>query len=155
MSELCPGLAVFLQPWVRGLYGYSVLLVGVGVLSYASFVLTGGLCLALVAASVGLVLGQAQILRAVAGVSTKEMLYQSETFLTGAATDPSFTGGIVGWGSHALRVVPASWLVRLPQEELSAELVRRQWQLKNRLPGRAFLLILVWSLTGGEGNAPL
>ena len=37
----------------------------------------------------------------------------------------------------------------LPKSELAAESSRRQWQIKNGLPGQALLLVLGWNLLGG------
>jgi hypothetical protein len=47
-------------------------LIGVGLLSYASFRLSGGFCFAILLATAGLALSRRQILRAVAGVPTGE-----------------------------------------------------------------------------------
>ena len=125
------------------------MLTGVGFLSYVSFRLSGGFCFAILLATAGLALGRRQLLRAMDGVSTKEFLHAGGKILTADATDPAFTGGIVGFGRRAKSLIPERWLANLPKEELAVESSRRQWQLENGLPDRAFILVLGWNLIGG------
>ena len=149
MPEPRLALTAFIQRWSRGAIAHTRALTGVGLLNYASFRLSGGFGPAILLATVGLALGRRQLLRAVAGVSTKEFLRAGGKLLTADTTDPAFTGGIVGLGRRARSLVPANWLDSLPQVELAAESSRRQWQLENGLPGRAFILVLGWNLLGG------
>ena len=72
-----------------------------------------------------------------------------DVILAARSTAPAFTGGIVGFGRRVQSLLPASWLEGLPKPELAAESSRRQWQMKNGLPGRALLLVLGWNLLGG------
>ena len=46
-------------------------------------------------------------------------------------------------------LIPERWLANLPKEELAVESGRREWQLENGLPDRAFILVLGWNLIGG------
>jgi len=139
----------FLRGWSRGALAHTLVLIGVGVLSYASFRLTGGFGPAILLATVGLALGRRHLLRAVAGLLTRKIPHHFGTILIADATDPAFTGGIIGLARRARSVVPASWLETLPQDELAAESSRRRWQMDSGLPSRAFILILVWNLAGG------
>ena len=149
MPEPRPSMMTFLRCWSRGALVHTLVLAGVGLLSYASFWLTGGFGPAILLATVGLALGRRYLLRTVAGVSTREIPHHAGTILKADATDPAFTGGIVGLGRRARSLLPASWLASLPKEELAAESSRREWQMQNGLPVRAFLLILGWNLVGG------
>ena len=62
--------------------------------------------------------------------------------------DPAFTGGLVGFGRRAGSVLPAAWRESLPEAELAVEARRREWQIAKGLPGRAFLLVLIWNILG-------
>ena len=135
--------------WARGVFVHTLLLIGVGGMSYLSLRLTGGFGAAILLATVGLALGRRHLLRAVADVRTEEIRSQAGTILIASATDPAFTGGIVGFGSRARSVLPAIWLDTVPQDELAAESSRRRWQMNSGLPFRAFILILIWNLFGG------
>jgi len=142
-------MTAFLPGWSRGLIGHTLVMAGVGLLSYASFRLTGGFCFAILLATAGLALGRRPLFRALTGVSTQEVSLDGGTILTADPTDLAFTGGIVRLGRRARSLLPARWLASLPPEELAAETSRRQWQMKNGLPGRAMLLVLGWNLLGG------
>ncbi|MBX3732003.1 MAG: hypothetical protein KF791_05365 [Verrucomicrobiae bacterium] len=73
MPEPRPSVKTFLRGWAPGAVAHTLVLAGVGLLSYASFQRSGGFCPAIGAATAGLALGRRHLLRAVAGVSTAEM----------------------------------------------------------------------------------
>ena len=148
MTEPRPTVSGFLRRWIRGVFGHTLILASVGLLSYASFQFSGGFCLAILLATAALALTRQQLLRAIGGVTTKVIAHQGETIFTAAATDPAFTGGLVGMGRRAKSLLPAHWLEALPAAEVAAESSRRRWQIGNELPRRAFLLILGWNLLG-------
>jgi hypothetical protein len=149
MPEPRLSLTKFLRCWSRGALVHTLLLTGVGLLSYGSFRLSGGFCFAILLATAGLALGRRHLLRALAGVTTAEIPNAEKKLLAANVTDPAFTGGIVGFGPSARSLLPARWLASLPPEELAAESGRRQWQMEIGLPIRAFVLILGWNLLGG------
>lgn len=135
---------------LRGILAHSLVLIGTAVLSAASFRLTGGFCSALFLGTLGLALGRRHLLRAVAGVSTRDFRHHTGMLLAADTTDPAFTGGLVGLGRNATSVVPANWLDTLPPHELDAELSRREWQRQDRLPLRTWILLVGWNLLGGS-----
>ena len=143
-----PGMADFFRRWSCSVLGHTLVLAGVGLLSYTSFRFTGGFGPAIVVATVGLALCRKGLLRVIGGVSAKAIAYDGRQILTAGTADPAFTGGIVGFGRHAESLLPATWLKSLPHHELAAELRRRQWQIANGLPGRAVILILGWNILG-------
>ena len=149
MPEPRPAMTKFIGGWRRGALVQTLVLTGVGFLSYASFQLSGGFCFAILIAMVCLGLGRRQLLHAVASVATAETPDAGKKLLTADVTDPAFTGGIVGFGRSAKSLLPERWLASLPSEELAAESRRRQWQMEHGLPARAFFLILGWNLLGG------
>jgi hypothetical protein len=149
MPEPRPSMGTFFRSWSRGALVHTLVLTGVAILSYASLRLTGGFGPAILLATAGLAVGRRHLLRAGAGVATREVSHAGEVILTARSIAPAFTGGNIGFGRHARSLLPESWLESLPQSELAAELSRRHWQMKNGLPGRALLLILVWNLVGG------
>ena len=148
MPEPRPTIKAFLQRWSRGAFGHTLVLTGVGLLSYASFRLSGGFCFAILLATAGLALGRRHIFRAMNGVAIKETPHNGGTLLVANPTDPAFTGGIVGFGRRAKSLIPGRWLATLPKEELSVESGRRQWQIESNLTRRAFILVLGWNLMG-------
>ncbi len=152
MPDPRPTMTAFLPGWSRGLIGHTLVMAGVGLLSYASFRLTGGFCFAILLATAGLALGRRSLFRALTDVSTQEVSLDGATILTADPTDPAFTGGIVGLGRRAQSLLPARWLASLPPKELAAESSRRQWQMRSGLPGRAFILILGWNLLGAHAG---
>jgi hypothetical protein len=149
MPEPRPSMITFIQSWSRGALVHTLVLTGVGLLSYASFRLTGGFCSSILLGTAGLAVGRRHLLRAVARVSTREIQHAGGVILTARSMTLAFTGGIIGFGRRAQSLLPESWLESLPKPELAAELSRRQWQIKNGLPGRALLLVLGWNLLGG------
>ncbi len=153
MPEPRSSMMTFLRCWSRGVLGHTLALAGVGFLSYVSFQLSGGFGPAILLATAGLALGRRHLLRAVAGVSIKELPSEGGKILTADSSDPAFTGGIVGFGQRAKSLLPARWLANLPKEELVAESSRRQWQMKGGLPGRAFILVLGWNLLGDAAGS--
>jgi len=148
MPEPRPTVSEFLRRWFRGVLGHTLVLVSVGLLSYASFQFTGGFCLAILLATAGLALARRQLLRAIGGVPTKAIAHRGETIFTATATDPAFTGGLVGIGRRIKSLLPARWLETLPAAEVTAESSRRRWQSENGWPRRAFVLLLGWNLLG-------
>jgi hypothetical protein len=152
MPEPRPAITVFLAGWSRGLIGHTLVMAGVGLLSYASFGISGGFCFAILLATAGLALGRRALFRALTGVSTQEVPLDGGTILTADPTDPAFTGGIVRLGRRARSLLPVRWLANLPPEELAAETSRRQWQMRSGLPGRAFILVLGWNLLGAHAG---
>ena len=153
MPEPRPPLTGFLRRWSRGVVVHSLVLAGVGFLSYASFRSSGGFCLAILLATCGLALGRRHLLRAISGSSTTRITSAGEAILAVAATDPALTGGIVGFGRRARSLLPASWLDALPKGELAAESSRRRWQIENHLPARSFVVILGWNLAGAYAGS--
>ncbi len=149
MPEPRPTMRAYLRSWSRGVTAHSLVLAGIGVLSYASFQLTGGFGASILVATAGLALGRRFLLRAVAGVVVKAAPTEGESRLIATATDPAFTGGILGLGPTAQTLLPERWLASESREDLAAESVRRQWQLDNALPLRTFLVVLGWNLLGG------
>lgn len=144
-----PSMRTFLQSWSRGALVHTLVLTAAGILSFASFRVTGGFCFSILLGTAGLAVGRRHLLRAVAGVSTRETPHAGDTILVARPTPPTFTGGIVGFGPRAQSLLPERWLESLPESELAAETSRREWQMQNRLPGRALLLVLGWNLLGG------
>lgn len=144
-----PSVMTFLRSWSRGALVHTLVLTGLGFLSYASFRLTGGFCLGILLGTAGLAVGRRHLLRAVAGVSPCEISLAGKTILAARTAAPTFTGGIVGFGRRAQSLLPDRWLESLPKSELAAEVSRRQWQMENGLPGRALLLVSGWNLLGG------
>ena len=144
-----PTMRTYLRSWSRGGLAHSLALTTVGVLSYTSFKLTGGFGASILVATAGLALGRRLLLRAVAGVVAKAAPAEGESRLIATATDPAFTGGILGLGPTAQSLLPERWLASEFREDLSVESVRRQWQLDNGLPLRTVLVVLGWNLLGG------
>lgn len=153
MPEPRPTITAFLHRWSRGAFGHTLVLAGVGFLSYVSFRITGGFGPAIVLATAGLALGRRHIFRAMDGVPIKETPHDGGTLLVANTTDPAFTGGIVGFGRRAKSLIPERWLANLPKEELAVESDRRQWQMESSLTGRAFILVLGWNLIGAYAGS--
>jgi hypothetical protein len=145
-----PTATAFLRRWAPGALGHTLVLAGVGLLSYASFVLSSGFALAVLVASVALAFGRSHLLRMIGGASLAKNTRGGQTEISAVVDDPAFTGGIVGFGRRAWSVLPASWRESLPESELAVESRRREWQIAKALPGRAFLLILNWNLLGAS-----
>ena len=145
-----PAASAFLRRWVPGVVGHTLVLLCVGLLSYASFQLTGGFCSAIVLAMAGLAVGRQFLLGAIGGVTTRAALRDGVTTLVAENASDGFTGGIVGLGRRAMSLLPAQWLTGLPTEQLAAESSRRQWQVARGLPARSFLLVLLWNLLGAS-----
>ena len=143
-----PPAMTFLRGWSRGVLGHTLVLAGVGIVSAISLRLTGGFGAGIVLATAALALGRRHLLHVFGCVTTTELAHDGEKILTAAVSDPAFTGGIVGLGRRAKSLLPASWMDTLPKPELAAESSRRRWQIANALPGRAFMLILLWNVLG-------
>ena len=127
--------------------GHTLVLVVVGMLSYASFRLSGGSVSAIVLATAGQVFARRNLLHLIGGVSITESTHGGKTLIA-EITDPAFTGGIVGFGTRAASLFPKRWLRSLHDEELATESIRRQWQIDRGLPDRAVFLVLGWNLFG-------
>jgi hypothetical protein len=138
-----------LRGWIRGVLVHSVVLVAVGVVATLSLRWTGGFCTGVAVSSVLLALGRGFFLSAVSGGRIRKAVMEGgETVSVSSVGDPAFTGGIVGFGRGATIVLPESWMDRVPRPEMAVEVFRRRWQIKQGLPGRAFLLVLAWNLIG-------
>ena len=148
MPPPAPAPGEFLRRWLRGAIGHSLVLAGVGLLSFASFLLSSGFALAVLIATAGLALGRRQIFLAIAGASISKIPRDGRKYLAAAVSDPAFTGGIVGFGRRALSLWPERWLENLPQSELAVEACRREWQIANGLNDRALVAVLGWNLFG-------
>lgn len=145
-----PAMSVFLRRWLPSVLGHTLVLTCVGLLSYASFQLTGGFWCAIVLATAGLAVGRPFLLCAIGGVSTRAPVHGETKRLVAENTCAAFTGGIVGFGSRARSLLPAHWLTDLPTDQLAAESSRRQWQVERGMPARAFILVLCWNLLGAS-----
>lgn len=143
-----PAMSVFLRHWFPGVLGHTLVLSCVGLLSYASFQLTGGFWSAIVLATAGMAVGRPFLLRMIGGVATRAHVHDGVPCLIAENTSGGFTGGIVGFGSRARSLLPAHWLTGLPKDQLAAESSRRQWQVERGLPARALILVLSWNLLG-------
>ncbi|NBV24751.1 MAG: hypothetical protein EBS05_22890 [Proteobacteria bacterium] len=151
-----PRAAAFFRVWLRGALVHTLLLAGIMLVHAASLRLTGGFGPAILIATLGLAVGHLGLLRAVTGAKLEgESRPDGTTLVQAPAPDPAFTGGITGWGRHARILMPASWLANLSPSELAVEFFRREWQVKNGLPGRAVLLILAWNLFGSQVGSVL
>jgi len=148
MPPPAPAPGEFLRRWLRGVFCHSLVLAGVGLLSFASFRLSSGFALAVLFATAGLALGRQPIFRATAGASLSKTPRDGRKNLAAAVSDPAFTGGIVGFGRRALSLWPSRWLEGLPESELAVESCRREWQITNGLNDRALIAVLGWNLFG-------
>lgn len=145
-----PAMRVFLRRWFPGVLGHTFVLTCVGLLSYASFRLTGGFSSAIVMATAAMAVGRRFLLRAIGGVTTRSLPHDEANSLVAECTSAPFTGGIVGFGSRARSLLPAHWLAGLTKDDLAAESSRRQWQVERGLPARGLLLVLSWNLVGAS-----
>ncbi len=143
-----PTKIAFLRSWGRGAAVHTLVMTLIGILSVASFQLTGGFDLAILLATIALAMGRVRLLRLLAGVSFNLTTRDGMTNVAVANRDPAFTGAVVGFGRHARDVMPADWLTDLSPGELAAEMSRRQWQFENGLPTRAGFLVLALNLAG-------
>lgn len=153
MPDPRPTAGEFLGRWSRGVVGHTLVLVVVGMLSLASFRLTGSFLPAVLLATAGLALGRRALLRLVGGVTTGEGVQDGARVLVADAADPAFTGGIVGFGRRAVGLLPAGWRRAVGAPELAAESGRRRWQIAHALPGRTLALVLGWNLLGAQLGA--
>lgn len=148
-----PSPGRFLARWLPGVLVHTLVLGAVGWLSVTSFRLTGGFVPAVVVATAGLAWARHSLLAAAGGTATAAGAWQGEPVLVADASDPAFTGGIVGRGRRATSLLPAAWAGGLPAGEVAAEARRRRWQIERGLPDRAFLLILGWNVLGTAAGA--
>jgi len=143
-----PSVFYFLRHWSRGVFGHTLILAGVGLVSVISLRLTGGFGAGIVLATAALASGRPYLLRVIGGVVTTDDTHEGGKILTAAVHDSAFTGGIVGLGRGAKSLLPRRWMDTLPKSELAAELIRRRWQIANLLPARALGLLVFWNLLG-------
>jgi hypothetical protein len=144
-----PSPSGFLRVWIRGVIVHSVVLVAAGTVALLSLRWTGGFCAGVAVSSVLLAVGRQWIQRGVGGGRIrKEVLDGGQVAWVGDVSDPAFTGGIIGFGRRAGILLPEGWIHRVPRSELAVEIYRRRWQIRQGLPVRAFLLLLMWNLLG-------
>lgn len=144
-----PTLRVFLQRWSRGALVHLLTWVTLGFVAMLSLRWTGGFCTGLAVSLLALALGRPFLHTAINGTRLKPSFgANGEPFLVTQADDPSFTGGLVGFGSRAAILLPEAWSRSLPGSELHIEFSRRRWQAESGLPLRTFLIVLCWNLTG-------
>jgi len=143
-----PTLTGFLQGWFRGVGGHTLVLIGVAMLSYASFRFSFQFWPAVLVASFGLAWGRRTLLHILTGSTDLRIADNGTQGWVATVDDPAFTGGIVGLDRRALSLLPARWWETLPKAELAVEVRRREWQIAKGLPGRAFILVLGWNLLG-------
>ncbi len=137
-----------LRLWLRGVFGHSALLCAIGVLSYWSFRWSNGFCLSVVLSSLGLFLWRQQILGLVSGTRVHPTKVAGAAAWSADSRDPSFTGGTVGLGRYAKILLPEPWQLNLTGAQLHTLVQRRLWEMKNNLPARSLLFVLLWNLTG-------
>lgn len=150
---LIPGIRptpeTYLKGWGRALVIHSSVVAVIGVVATASLQWTGGFCTGLAASTVALSVTRKFLHAAISGAKVQpRVTANGERLLTTQVDDPAFTGGLVGFGSHAGILVPESWSQNLPEAELRAALSRRRWQANNGLPFRTVVVLLLWNLTG-------
>ena len=143
-----PTLRGFLTGWFRGVGGHTLVLLGIGLLSYVSFRVSLQFWPAVLVASLGLAWGRRALLQLLTGSSVFKVTGNGASVWVATVDDPAFTGGIVGLGRWALSLLPARWREGLSPAELAVEARRREWQIAQGLPSRAFLLVLGWNLLG-------
>jgi len=145
-----PGWATWLGHWLRGVSIHTGVLMGMGLLSVASFRFSGGFCGAVAVGSLILAGIRPGLLGMMAGSRMGWELVDGRRMRVVEASDPGFTGGLSwGWG-RVMELVPKRWLGTLPADELGVELERRRWQLQHALPRRAWWILLGWNLAGVE-----
>ena len=142
--------AIFLKRWLRGMAVHSLLMGTLFALSYASFRMSGGFCFAVLLGTTGLAFARVPILQAIGGIPIHKEVQGDTQILIADVDDPSFTGGITGFGKKARSLMPRLWFDQLPDAELAVEGRRRQWQMDAGLEGRAFLLLLLWNMVGSS-----
>ncbi len=143
-----PSVARLLRTWLRGFLGQGLVLALIVALHYGSFRLSGGFVAGVVVGTIGLAVGRVRCLRLVAGVPIIRQAAAAKNVLLAEATDPAFTGAMVGLGEQQVNVWPASWHERVPADERAAEESRRQWQAVGGRPHRTLGLILLWNALG-------
>ena len=144
-----PSPMEFLRVWFRGVIVHSVVLAAAGTVALLSLRWTGGFCAGVAVSSVLLAVGRRWIHRGVCGGTIRTAALEGgERVLVTEVRDPAFTGGMIGFGRGAGILLPEGWIHRVPRAELAAEIFRRRWQVRQGLPGRAFLLLLMWNLLG-------
>ena len=144
----------FLKSWGRGAMVHTLVVAVIGVVATLSLQWTGGCCTGLIASTIALSLTRRFLHAAISGGALQPVANErGESFLTTRVNDPSFTGGLVGFGSRAGILVPEAWCQSLPKPELQVELSRRRWQAENGLPFRTVILLLLWNLTGCQAGA--
>jgi hypothetical protein len=138
----------FFLPWVRGALTHSSLLCASGVLCYWNLKLSGGCSTAVLASTLALFFLRRHVLRFVANVRTHESSFAGCAVLAANSSDPSFTGETCGIGRSAVILIPDHWKALLSDAQIKTVTQRRLWQIENKLPARALLASVCWSLTG-------
>jgi hypothetical protein len=154
MPGIRPTPGAFLKRWGRATIIHSSIVAVIGVVATASLHWTGGFCTGLAASTVALSVARKFLHAAIAGAEVQpRVTANGERLLATQVDDPAFTGGIVGFGSHAGILVPESWRQNLPEAELRTELSRRRWQADQGLPFRTVVVLLLWNLTGCQAGS--
>lgn len=139
----------FLKGWIRGATVHALVLGIIGLAATASLRWTGGFCTGLAASIVVLSLTRGSLHAAICGGASRPVTLEGrENLAATRVDDPSFTGGLVGFGSRAGILVPEVWFQSLPGPELRVALARRRWQKAQGLPFRTLVILLLWNLTG-------
>ena len=155
---LMPGIRptpwAFLKGWGRGVIVHSLVVAVIGVVATLSLRWTGGFCTGLTASTVALSLTRRFLHAAMSGGGFRSVTIGSgDKLFSTRVDDPSFTGGLVGFGSHAGILVSEAWCQSLSEPELQVELSRRRWQAEQGLPFRTVIILLLWNLTGCQTGA--
>lgn len=62
--------------------------------------------------------------------------------------DPSFTGGIVGFGKNSIIIVPTDWVGRMSASDLAALITRRSLAIQSGSYSRGLAIAAIWNLSG-------
>jgi len=139
----------FLARWTRGVVVHALAMLGVGAAAALSYRWTGGFCAGLAVSTAVLALGRGRLHAAISGAGVHRRSGDGgECLLLTRVDDPAFTGGLEGFGARAAILVPESWRERLSPSDLKVELARRRWRLRQGLPLRTLLVLLLWNLIG-------
>ena len=149
-----PKLRTFATGWLRGAMIHTLALAVAASFAAMSLRWTGGFCTGLAISIVALSLGRRFLHAAVSGCRLQPRIAENgERLLITPVDDPSFTGGLVGFGSRASILLPEAWCRSLPTTELQIEVARRRWQADQGLPFRTLVILLLWNLTGCQAGS--
>lgn len=144
-----PTTRAFLRQWGRGALVHMLTFATLGFVALLSLRWTGGFCAGMAVSILALALGRPFLHAAISGIQFRPSVgTYGERLLITRVDDPSFTGGLVGFGSRAAILIPEAWCQSLPGSELHIECSRRRWQAETGLPLRTLLIVLFWNLTG-------